>query len=84
MVEIHRVLETIQGVHPVGSWVEDDHHSSVSICIEIYEGAPMGYFAGLDESGVSVRVDLDALGWRRLAEVASDVAARLETPDATN
>ena len=80
----HNVLESINGVEPVGGWVEEGHTSRVDICVEIHEGHRMAYFAGLDENGTTVRVDLDAEGWKRLASRARDVYMRLTVADITD
>ena len=79
--EAHNVLGTVHGVKPDVFWadyVEEPYQTYVQVCVEVFEGQKMAYFAALSEQGRHVRVDLDAAGWRRLAELATDAAERAE------
>ena len=74
--DAHNVLGTILGVKRDLDWREGDYEANVQVCVEFYEGQKMAYFAALSESGTTVRVDLDAEGWRKLADLASEAADR--------
>lgn len=79
--EAHNVLGTIHGTRPDVDWAHEpelgDYPCKIEVCVEFHEGKKLAYVGGLDENGTSVRIDLDAEGWGRLAALAADVHDRM-------
>jgi hypothetical protein len=78
MREAHSIIGTIEGVPDPASWAEDGHTSRVEVCVEIHEQERMTYIGAFSENDMTVRVDLDYHGWRRLSALCDEVCLRID------